>query len=142
MSRNRSDRGQAIFILPAAFLVFVLLATLVLEAAALHLRQRQLIDLADSIANDAVAFGFDIDEFRQSGDVVVNENAARSIVGDEIAISDIPTATGVLRVVDLDPPTVEVVLTMDYEYIIGGAFVDAFDEELTAVGRAELELSG
>lgn len=140
--RYADERGQSVLLMPAGFLILVLLAALVLEAAALHLRQRQLIDLADSIANDAIAYGFDVDEFRATGEIVIDEDRARSIVGDEIAISLLPDATGALDVVETDPPTVEVVLQMDHTYIIGGSFFGGISDTLTATGRAELELSG
>lgn len=140
--RARRERGQSVLLMPAGFLILILLAALVLEAAALHLRQRQLIDLADSIANDAVAYGFDVDEFRTTGDVVVDENRARSIVADEISISLLPDAVGTLNIVDTNPPTVEVVLQMEHTYIIGAKFFGGLSDTLSATGRAELELSG
>lgn len=122
-------------------MILLLLGALVLEAAALHLRQRQLVDLADSIANDAVAFGFDVDEFRSTGEITVDEGRARSIVADEIAISLLPGATGVLDVENGDPPAVVVSLTFEHTYILGGNLFGGVKDTLTAEGRAELVLS-
>ena len=129
-------------LLPAGFLIVLLLGSLVLEAAALHLRQRQLDDLADSIANDAAAVGFDIDAFRQTGDVSVDADRARSVIAPAIAISSLPQAEAEsFRVLGGADPGVEVGLSVRHEYIIGGALLGGAPETLTATGRAELVLS-
>lgn len=139
MRSQRSDRGQSLLLLPAGFLIVLLLGSLVLEAAALHLRQRQLDDLADSIANDAAAVGFDIDAFRASGEIRIDPALARSVIGPAIAISALPTASlESFSVVDDPSPIVEIGLTVEHERIIGGALLGGAPSSLSAVGRAEL----
>jgi hypothetical protein len=139
---NRRDRGQSLLLLPAGFLIVLLLGSLVLEAAALHLRQRQLDDLADSLASDAAAVGFDHDEYRRSGSVAIDPDQARSVVGPGIAISLLPDARpDGLQVIGGAEPRIEVVLSFDHEYIIGRSLLGGSPKTLTAVGRADLVLS-
>lgn len=135
----RSDRGQSLLLLPAGFLIVLLLGSLVLEAAALHLRQRQLDDLADSIANDAAAVGFDIDAFRADGEIRIDPESARTVVDPAIAISSLPAAELASFGVSDDPaPIVEIGLAIEHDYIIGGALLGGAPPVLTALGRAEL----
>ncbi len=135
---RRNDRGQTIFVVPAAFLILLVLGTVTLEAAALHLRQRQLDDLADSAASDAVAVGFDQDAFRSGGVLRVDPDAAYDALPAGIDGSNVPDAivTG-LRVIDGPEPRVEVQLSLEHEWIIGRSLLGA-STVLQATGRAEL----
>jgi hypothetical protein len=136
------DRGQSVLLIPAGFLILLVLGSLVLEAAALHLHQRQLNDLAASAASDASAFGFDIEAFRETGEVSIDPALAASVLDPAIAISLLDDATGVVRVIPGDPPAVEVELSVEHEYIIGRSLLGGVNKTLTAVGTAELVLSG
>ncbi len=137
-----SERGQSLLLLPAGFLILLLLGSLVLEAAALHLHQRQLDDLADSIASDASAVGFDIETFRTTGEVEIDPVVANSVLQPAVDISLLDDATGSVRVLPGDPPSVEVELAVEHEYIIGRSLLGGVSKTLTAVGTAELVLGG
>ncbi|MGI9607831.1 MAG: hypothetical protein ACR2P0_17015 [Acidimicrobiales bacterium] len=135
----RADRGQSVLLLPAGFLILLILGALVLEAAALHLRQRQLDDLADSLANDAAAVGFDIAEFRDSGDVQIDGGRAGDAATVSIEFSNLPDARVVgVRVDSGAVPAVEIELEVNHEYIIGRNLLGGASDTLTATGRAEL----
>lgn len=141
-SRRRGDRGQTLLLMPAAFLIVIVLISLVIEAAAMHLHKRQLVDLADSIANDAATYGFDVEAFRASGEIRIDESTAASIVGSSIAISELPTATVVqVRVSPGPEPTVEIDLRYTHEYVVAGTLVGGSDQILDATGQATLVLS-
>lgn len=135
-SQVTSERGQAIFIMPIAFLIVVILGAATLEAGNLYLRQRQLEDLADSIASDAAGFGFDEAEFRQSGTITIDEAVAGSIVGSSIGISNLPSASGGVSVVP-GTPDIEVTLTYTHDFILGRQIFGA-TQELRATGNATL----
>ena len=138
---STADRGQSLLLLPAGFLIVLLLGSLVLESAALHLRQRQLDDLADSIANDAAAVGFDVATFRATGRVAIDPTSATAVVDPAIDISSTPGARlESFAIVDA-PAAVSVALTLDHSYILGG-LLGGGPKTLTATGRAELVLSG
>ena len=142
LGAQESERGQSLLLLPAGFLILLVLGSLVLEAAALHLHQRQLDDLADSIASDASAVGFDIEAFRATGELEIDPVAAGSVLQPVIDISLLDDATGNVQVVPGDPPAVEVELSVEHEYIIGRSLLGGVSKTLTAVGTAELVLGG
>lgn len=133
-----SDRGQTLLLAPIGLIIVILLGGATLEVGAMHLRQRQLDDLADSIANDAATVGFDIEEFRRSNEISIDAAAANSIVDDAIAISNLPEAesAGVLVTNGAEPSTT-VVLTYTHEFILGRSLFGAATE-LTATGEATL----
>ncbi len=132
------DRGQSILIIPAAFLILLSLGTITLEAAALHLRQRQLDDLADTVASDAVAVGFDTDAFRSTGRLQIDRGVAAASVPDGVAGSDLPDAAiAAVRVTPGAEPRVEVDLAYEHEWIIGRAIFGA-STTLDATGTADL----
>jgi len=134
----RGERGQTLLLAPIGLLIVIFLGGVTLEIGAMHLRQRQLDDLADSIANDAATVGFDIETFRENGEVTIDPAAANSVVGAAIAISNLPEAraSGVAVTAGAEPEAA-VVLSYTYEFILGRAILGA-STELTATGEAAL----
>ncbi len=138
--RLHDDRGQTIFLAPIALIIVVLLGTVTLEVAAMHLRQRQLDDLADSLANDAATVGFDVDAFRTDSTVlVIDPGRASSVLAGGIAISNLPTANAVggVSVTAGAEPEAAVTITYVHEFILGKAVFGA-TTTLTATGEAAL----
>ncbi len=139
LTRRFDDRGQAVLLLPAGFLIVLILGSLVLEAAALHLRQRQLDDLADSLANDAAAVGFDVDAFRETGEIEIDPERAARNLEISIELSNLPNArTEDLRVINGPDARVEVDLSIEHDYLIGSALLGGAPDALTATGTAIL----
>jgi len=137
----RADRGQTLLLAPIGLLIVVFLGGATLEVGAMHLRQRQLDDLADSIANDAAAVGFDIEEFRSTGEIAIDPRAANGVIDSAIAISNLPEARG--EGVSISPgpePETAVVLSYTHEFILGRAILGA-STQLTATGEATLVTS-
>jgi hypothetical protein len=133
-----SDRGQTLLLAPIGLLIVVFLGGATLEVGAMHLRQRQLDDLADSIANDAATVGFDVEEFRTTGEITIDPRAANSVVGAAISISNLPEARSERVVVSPGPePEAMVVLSYTHEFILGRAILGA-STELSAAGEATL----
>lgn len=137
-SGDDRDRGQTLLLAPIGLIIVVFLGGATLEVGAMHLRQRQLDDLADSIANDAATVGFDIESFRETGELSIDVGAANSVVGTSIAISNLPEAqsSGVVVVPGAEP-SATIVLTYTHEFILGRAILGA-STELTAAGEAAL----
>lgn len=76
-------------LIPAAFLVLILLAALAVDSAAAYLGQQQLHDALEAAANDAVTAGLSNGEFYSQGAVVVDPGlAARSVCLDIASQSD------------------------------------------------------
>ncbi|MFT7474285.1 MAG: putative membrane protein [Verrucomicrobiales bacterium] len=135
---KRDDRGQTLLLAPIALLIVVILGSVTLEVGALHLRQRQLDDLADSIANDAATVGFDVEEFRSTGTVTINAAAASSVISPSIVISNLPEARA--TAVDIGPgpePSATITLSFTHEFILGRMLFGA-STELSATGEAAL----
>ena len=140
--RLRNDRGQAIFLAPVGFIIVLLLGGVVLEAGNLHLRQRQLDDLADSVASNAAGAGFDVGQFRTDGQILVDPVAADAIIAPTIGASNLQAANGVLvSPPGGDPGQVTVELTYTHDFIFGRQVFGA-SRTLTAFGNATLVRSG
>lgn len=132
------ERGQTLLLAPIGLIIVIFLGGATLEVGAMHLRQRQLDDLADSIANDAATVGFDIDEFRSTGELSIDGAAANSIVGSSIAISNLPEArSGGVTVTPGPEPSTTIVLSYTHEFILGRAVLGV-STELSAIGEAAL----
>lgn len=142
MIRRTDDRGQTLLLAPIALLIVIILGAVTIEVAAMHLHQRQLDDLADSLANDAATVGFDVDHFRTNpGEITIDLARANTVIAPGIAISNLPSATssGVAVTAGAEQQaTVE--LTYEHEFIIGQMIFGA-STTLTATGDAVLELS-
>lgn len=137
-SHSLRDRGQTLLLAPIALLIIMMLGAVTLEVGAMHLRQRQLNDLADSLANDAATVGFDVDHFRSTGDIAIDPTAANSVLGGGIAISNLPSAAAApVAVTPGAEPAVTVDLTFTHEFVLGKALFGA-STELTATGQAAL----
>ena len=132
------ERGSTLLLAPIAMIIVFMLGAVTLEVAAMHLRQRQLHDLATSIANDAATVGFDVNEFRRTGVIAIDRGAAQSVVAPSIAISQIPEArANGLIVIPGAEPLVEVDLSFTHEFVLGQLIFGA-STELTANGEAAL----
>lgn len=77
---RRSDRGSALALVPAGFLVLIILGALAVDSAAAFLGQRQLDDALSAAANDAAAAVLSNPAFYGSGVVVVDPGAAARVV--------------------------------------------------------------
>ncbi len=134
----RDDRGQALFLAPIGLLIVLILGLATLEVGAMHLRQRQLDDLADSIANDAATVGFDIETFRATGELRIDPSAANSVAGPAIAISNLDEASAAPAIVTNDvEPEVTIELTYEHRHILA-AQIFSPSTTLTATGTAAL----
>src|SRR5690606_40379377 len=58
-TRPRRDRGSVLLLVPAALLVVLVLASIAVDMALVHLRHRQAHDLAAAAANDAAGAAAD-----------------------------------------------------------------------------------
>jgi hypothetical protein len=119
-------------------IIVIFLGGATLEVGAMHLHQRQLDDLADSIANDAATVGFDVEEFRATGELTIDRVAANSVVETSIAISNLPEArASSVTVIPGPEPAAAIVLDYTHEFILGRAVLGT-STQLTASGQAAL----
>lgn len=133
-----NERGSTVLLAPIALLIVLMLGAVTLEMGALHLRQRQLHDLATTIANDAATVGFDVDQYRTNGQIAISEHNAQQVVGPSIAASDIPDAQALgFNIVSGANPSVEVDLGFTHEFVLG-QLIWGVSMDLTATGEAAL----
>ncbi|MGI9623152.1 MAG: pilus assembly protein TadG-related protein [Acidimicrobiales bacterium] len=66
------DSGSVTFLFPVGLLIVVMLGAITIDLANVWLQQRRLADLADAVANDAVAFALDQDSLRRDGEIVID----------------------------------------------------------------------
>jgi hypothetical protein len=62
--RFAGDHGSMLMLMPAAVLIMVVLAAITGDLTHVHIAQRDLIGVANSVANDAVTYGLDENEMR------------------------------------------------------------------------------
>ena len=105
-----SDRGTVLLMFPAALMVMVILGAMVIDVGYTTIRGRELRAVAASAANDSLA-ALDIAVLRATGDVVIDEGAARRIVAQAIALGPLPDA----QIVDIEIEGFEIAVTLRLE---------------------------
>ena len=114
------DRGSVLMLMPACVLVVIVLASIAVDMAMVHMRQRQALDLAASAANDAVTAGADPALLR-GGAFGLDAGRVQSTVERTVAASDLaPHLVGRPRV-RVAGDTVEVALDVEADYFFTGA---------------------
>jgi hypothetical protein len=78
--RSGRDRGSVLALVPAGFLVLVILAALAVDGAVTYLGQEQLHDALSAAANDAVTAALDNGSFYRSGSITVDPAQAGQAV--------------------------------------------------------------
>ncbi len=105
-----SDQGTVLLMFPAALMVMVILGAIVIDVGYTAIRGRELRAVAASAANDSLA-ALDIAVLRATGDVVIDEGAARRIVAQAIALGPLPDA----QIVDIEIEGFEIAVTLRLE---------------------------
>ena len=129
------DRGSTLLLVPAGFLVVLILASIAVDMALVDLRQRQAVDVASGAANDVVTAVADESRLRGGSGLGLDQSAAEAAVERIVAASDLaPDVVGspVVRVTD---DSVEVELTVEADFIFAGAVPGAPDDA-TVTARA------
>ncbi|MFN0029018.1 MAG: pilus assembly protein TadG-related protein [Acidimicrobiales bacterium] len=64
---GQTDRGSALLLFPAGLLIVLVLAAIAFDLSWAFQHKRQLVELADAAANDAVSYGLDEARLRRDG---------------------------------------------------------------------------
>jgi Flp pilus assembly protein TadG len=135
-----ADRGSALLLMPACVLIMLVLASITVDMALVHLRQRQAFDVAAAAANDAVTAGVDTGALR-SGTFVVQPAAARRVVARSVAASELaPHLVGPPRVT-VDGDRVEVRLTLRADYLFTGVMPGTPDATTVSASASATAMS-
>jgi Flp pilus assembly protein TadG len=93
------ERGTALLLAPAGMLILLVLAALSFDLALAFQAKRQLVELAEAAANDAVTAGLDDGRFRAAGTYCLDPTrVARSVA------ATIGAGSAEVRVVAIDVP--------------------------------------
>lgn len=65
------ERGSILALMPAAALVFVVLGSLAVDSAIAYLGEREVSNVASSVANDAATEGLDLERYYATGELVL-----------------------------------------------------------------------
>lgn len=65
------ERGSILALMPAAALVFVVLGSLAVDSAVAYLGEREVSNVASSVANDAATEGLDLERYYATGELVL-----------------------------------------------------------------------
>lgn len=103
MSIDR-ERGTTLLFFPAALLVVVVLASVTVDFARLHLGQRQADDLAAAMANDAVTVGLDEAALRSGGGYGLDRDRVDAVVAARAATADRSTLRGLTARSSVEAP--------------------------------------
>jgi len=125
-------------LVPAGFLVMLLLASIAFDLSLLLLRQRQASSLAHDLANDLATLALDEPHLRATGGYRLDEARAAAIGRDLALASDLAEQLSAVEVVLLDDDEVQVTVRVQVDYVFARAIPGASDgAEVAATAVAE-----
>jgi hypothetical protein len=140
--RSTGDRGSTLLLVPAGFLVVLIMASIAVDMSLVHLRQRQAVDVASGAANDAVTAAAEEGALRGGDGVAVSQSDAEAVVERIVAASDLAPEVVGAPVVRVTAASVEVELTVRADYVFAGAVPGAPDgTTVTARASARADTS-
>ncbi len=127
--------------MPAMFLVLLVLGSIALDFGLLHTRQREIEHLADGAANDAASYAVDLERLRTDGCVALRLDRAAEAAQASVAasgVADVQVDSVALTVID-DLPSVLVQVSVDAELVLAPALPSGSDiKHLEATSTASL----
>ncbi len=135
-----SERGSVLLLFPAAVMVMLVLAAIVLDVGLARVRFQELRAVAASAAND-VAGAVDVDSLRSTGAVSFDPAAARARVDQAVAAGPLPTASVDAVAIARDSWgrwEVTVTLSLEVDLLIAPALPGAAGSIETAVSERVL----
>ena len=125
--REQRQRGSVLALVPAGFLVLILLGALAVDSAVAYTGQQQLHDALSAAANDAVGAGVDDSAFYGAGRLTLDPGAVARTVCAAVAAQQDRGLHGVHLAVSIQGDSVRV---------SGSAWVDAvFGRAIPGFGR-------
>jgi hypothetical protein len=120
------ERGSSLILMPAGVLIVLVLASIAVDMAIVHLRQRQAFDLAAGAANDAATAAADEVALR-SGEFRLDPAQARAVVERVVAASSLAPELAAPPEVVVTDEGVEVTLSLEADYVFAGVMPGAPD---------------
>jgi hypothetical protein len=124
--RMAEDRASTLMLVPAGFLVVLVLASIAIDMSLVQLRQRQAHELAAAAANDAATAGADRRQIR-SGGYGSDRSAAIAVVERIVAASELAPDVVGSPTVDVTAEGVEVEISLRADYLFADVVPGAPD---------------
>jgi Flp pilus assembly protein TadG len=134
----RGERGTVLMLMPAAMLVLLVLASIMVDFAIVGMRSRELHNAASAAANDAVTAALSSEGLR-AGETWIDADAAQRVVTRSLTHSGLRLDAPPTVHVSVDGREVSVTVHATHEYlfadVVPGAD-DTFTVDVTATARA------
>jgi Flp pilus assembly protein TadG len=131
------DRGTVLMLMPAAMVVLLVLASIMVDFTIVGMRSRELHNAASAAANDAATAALSAEALR-TGDTHIDVDAARVVAARTLATQGIALDRPATVTVSLDGREVTVTLHATHDYlfapVVPGA-PDTFTVDVTATAR-------
>lgn len=136
-TRRGRDRGSVLMLVPAGFLIMVILGSIAFDLSLVFLRQRQASSTAVHVANDLATLALDVDHLRGTGEYVLDPVTAEAVAAELLADSEVADDLVAWEVTVIDADEVEVRLVLAVDYVFAKAIPGAADgTEVTAAATA------
>jgi hypothetical protein len=135
---ERGERGSTLALVPAGFLVLIMLAAIAVDSAVAFLGQRQLGDALAAAANDAAAAAVSNSTFYGSGRIAIDPNTAAAVVCQSIEAQH-PNLSDIRLSVALAGPAIAVRGTAQVEEVFGRALPGLHTRQVSASASAAAE---
>ena len=133
-----AENGSALALVPAGFLVLIILAAIAVDSAVAFLGQRQLGDALAAGANDAAAAAVSDSSFYRSGQIVIDQGQAALVVCQSIRAqgSDLQHIEVSIAVAG---PVIAVRATASVQEVFGRALPGLHTRQVSAAASAQAE---
>lgn len=120
---RHGERGSALLLFPAGMLILLVLAAICFDLTLAFQRKRQLVEVADGAASDAVTAGLDAARLRASGEYCLDQDRVRRSVAASVAAGELAVEVVTIRLTTSGacPIGVEVTLAATAPYPFGRA---------------------
>jgi hypothetical protein len=99
----RSERGSVLALMPAAVMIVIVLGAIAVDGSLAFLAERQVSNLAASVANDAATQGIAVERFYEDGTLVLDDALVQ-------AVADAALVHATESLAHLDDLTIDVVV--------------------------------
>ena len=133
------DGGSVLALVPAGFLVLVLLAALAVDSAVAYLGQQQLHDALSAAVNDAVSAGLDDPAFYRSGSLILDPATVDRTVCAAVAAQGDPGLHHLQLAVAITGSSVRVAGVATVDAVFGRAIPGFGRRSVSSSAQASLE---
>jgi hypothetical protein len=136
--RRSREEGSALALVPAGFLVLILLAAIAVDSAVAFLGQRQLGDALAAAANDAAGAAVSNSSFYGSGQISIDPDQAAIVVCESMAAQH-PNLQDLRVAIAVAGPAIAVRATAQVQEVFGRALPGLHTRQVSASASAQAE---